>query len=127
MSAVTMKKAQSTFGRAGKIKRRDQRGKVAGFYSDIADGNFVFAGVVKDISSRGIKISDLPLDFPLEKSGYRTVISGSGKHYRVLLRPCWANRDSGTRSIEAGFMIVDAPWDWEEFVLEQLAHHSSTN
>ncbi len=118
MSSLSRKQATDGGGRPGIIRRKNKRAIVKGFVGDIAAGNFVFAGIIEDISSGGIKISHLPSDFSVEKHNYRTVVSGDGKHYRVLVIPCWSKKNELTQTIEAGFKIVEAPWEWEEFVLD---------
>ncbi len=122
MSGLLKSQAKVSSSRAQIIRRKNKRTHVKGFIGDIADGNFVFGGIVEDISSEGLKISNLPSDFPITKHSYRTVISGDGKHYRVLVRPCWTKKDDLTKTMEAGFKIVDAPWEWEEFVLDAVSN-----
>jgi hypothetical protein len=106
-------------------KRRHSRVEVHGFVGDIADGNFVLGGIVEDVSSGGFKLSSLPGNFSAADRNYTTVISGKGKHYKVIVIPCWTKKASNSRSVEAGFKIVQAPWEWTEFVLgsESLFDH----
>ncbi len=119
MSSLQKKHPLHRAVRRNIVRRNEKRTIVNGFVGDVADGNFVFAGRVEDISSGGVKISHLPLDFSLGKhKSYRTVISGDGKHYRVLVSPCWGKRDEATNTLEAGFKLIDAPWEWEELILD---------
>ncbi len=74
---------------------------------DIGDGNFIFAGIVEDISSRGIRMSHLPKEFSADKANYRTVISGYGRHFKVMLRPCWSERNKVKSTVITGFLIID--------------------
>jgi hypothetical protein len=99
------------------IKRRHSRVNVHGFVGDIADGNFVLGGIVEDVSSGGFKLSNLPGAFSAADHNYTTVISGNGKHYRVIVIPCWTKKVGNGRSMEVGFKIVESSWEWAEFVL----------
>lgn len=99
------------------IKRRHARVDVHGYIGDIADGNFVLGGIVEDVSSGGFKLSNLPGTFSAADHSYTTVISGNGKHYRVIVIPCWTKKAGNDRSVEVGFKIVEASWEWAEFVL----------
>jgi hypothetical protein len=98
-------------------KRRHPRVEVRGFVGDIADGNFVLEGIVEDVSSGGFKMSSLPGNFSAADRNYTAVISGKGKHYKVIVIPCWTKKIYNSRTVDAGFKIVQAPWEWTEFVL----------
>lgn len=122
MRSVTKEQSPGSGSKTRIIRRQSVRTPVKGMMGDIADGNFAFAGTVENISSGGMKISNLPKDFSIANQSYRTVVSGDGKHYRILVRPCWVKRDNLTNTTEAGFKIVEASWEWEEFILGLVAH-----
>lgn len=117
MEHMAMQSNQESSQRFGILKRRYQRTGVHGFVADIADGNVVLGGLVTDISAGGFKMTRIADTFAVEKHSYTTIISGEGKHYKVLAKPCWSRLDPSTHSQEIGFKIVDAPWEWTEFVL----------
>jgi hypothetical protein len=99
------------------VKRKHPRVEVHGYVGDVADGNFVLGGIVEDVSSGGFKMSNLPGTFSATDRSYTTVISGKGKHYRVIVIPCWTKKLGNDRSMEVGFRIVQASWEWAEFVM----------
>jgi hypothetical protein len=99
-------------------KRRHPRVEVQGFVGDIADGNLVLAGTVEDVSSGGFKMSNLPKSFTAANQSYTTVISGNGKHYKVIVVPCWTRETDSNRSVEVGFKIIQASWEWIELILD---------
>jgi hypothetical protein len=103
------------------IKRRHPRVEVHGFVGDIADGNFVLGGIVEDVSSGGFKMSDLPGNFSANDRSYTTVISGKGRHYRVIVIPCWTKKVKSSRFMEVGFKIMQASWEWTEFVMNTVS------
>jgi hypothetical protein len=100
----------------GGIHRRYHRGNVSGYSCDIADGQRFFGGVVEDVSSNGFKMSHLSDSFLGEKHNYRAVISGNGKHFKMLAKPCWRRQTAS--GLEIGFKIVDVSWEWTEFVMD---------
>jgi hypothetical protein len=102
----------------GGLHRRYQRGKVAGYSCDITDGQRFFGGVVEDISSNGFKMSHLSDSFLADEHSYLGVISGNGKHFKILAKPCW--RRQTPSGLEIGFKIVDVSWEWTEFILEKV-------
>jgi len=106
------------------IKRRHPRVVVQDFVGDIADGNFVLAGVVNDVSSGGFKLSNLPRNFSAANSSYTMVISGKGKHYRLIAVPCWKKIAVDSHSLDVGFKIVQASWEWTEFILNEISTES---
>lgn len=121
---LTTDKEESS-ARSRLIRRKGKRTEVKGFIGDIADGNYVFSSIVSDISSAGVRLSNLPMDFTSEGVTYRTIISGNGKNYKVVIRPCWIKKDPRTKTQEGGFQIIDSPWDWEEFIHSLLDSDST--
>lgn len=107
--------------RFGVLKRRFQRTGVHGFVADIADGNSMLNGLVADVSSGGFRMTRIADTFVVAKHSYTAFISGGGKNYKVLVKPCWQKNDAGSNFVEMGFKIVDAPWEWMEFVLNTVS------
>jgi len=106
------------------FKRRHSRVDVNGFVGDIADGNLVLGGIVEDVSFSGFKMSSLPKNFSAVHRSYTTVISGNDKHYRCIVIPCWTKKAENKRSVEVGFKIIQASWEWTEFVLNAASPHA---
>ena len=97
-------------------QRKHHREKVSGFVGNIADGPRVIDGIVENVSVGGFEIVDLPQSFSGTGNTYTAVLSGGGKHYKVLTRPCW-RRKTGSNNIHIGFKILDAPWEWLAFTM----------
>lgn len=106
--------------RFGQMNRKDRRAGVGGFVGDLADGNLVFGGTVADISAGGFKIVNIPESFSAEKHTYTAVLSGGGKHFRLLAKPCWRKQGAGRGNVEMGFKILDAPWEWIELTMNEI-------
>lgn len=115
MDHARLQNSKDSENRLGGINRKYQRNKVAGFFGDIADGPVVVGGVVEDVSSNGFKMSHVSDSFLAEKHSYTAVVSGNGKHYKILAKPCWKRKTRD--NFEIGFKVVDAPWEWFEFIL----------
>lgn len=106
--------------RFGQMRRKDRRAGVPGLVGDIADGNQVIGGVIHDISSGGFRIAHIPVCFSADKLTYVVVLSGGGKHYRLLAKPCWRKKGKGQDQDEMGFKIIDAPWEWFELTMLEI-------
>lgn len=106
--------------RFGQMKRKHQRAGMSGFVGDLADGKLVFGGNVEDISIGGFKITNIPQSFGAEKHTYTTILSGGGKHYRLLAKPCWKKQGSRKDNLDIGFKILDAPWEWVAFIMKEI-------
>ncbi len=106
------------------LKRRHTRIEIQGFIGDIADGNFVLEGTVDDVSLGGFKMSNLPRNFSATNNNYTMVISGKGEHYRLIVKSCWKQEMMINHSFVVGFKIVQAPWEWTEFILNTTASSS---
>jgi hypothetical protein len=100
----------------GQVKRKYQRAEVGGFLGNLADDNKVIGGVVGDISTGGFACTNLPESFSADKHAYTAVLSGGGKHYKMLVKPCWRVKKENN-TIQIGFKILDAPWEWVELTM----------
>lgn len=103
----------------GQRKRKYRRARISGFIGDLVDGQKIIGGLIENISTGGFEMSNLPKSFIAEKSTYTTVLSGAGRHYKMLAKPCWSKKNGG-ENINIGFKILDAPWEWVEFTLQEI-------
>ncbi|MDH4317275.1 MAG: PilZ domain-containing protein [Desulfobulbaceae bacterium] len=101
-------------------KRKSQRIDSQSITVSIADGNKIFEGVIDDISTGGVKISQLSNKFSPSHQKYVSVVSGNNKNFKILLQPCWKRSIRGGQYLEVGFEIEYPPWSWTEFVRKQL-------
>jgi hypothetical protein len=104
----------------GQVERKFQRLWVPGFVGELADGKSIVGGIVEDISEGGFKITSIPDSFTAEKHTYSAILSGGGKHYKVLAKPCWRKQGQGKNNVEIGFKILDAPWEWVELTMAEI-------
>ena len=106
--------------RFGQMNRKHRRAGVPGFVGDLADGNLVIGGIIEDISTGGFRITNIPESFAAEKFTYTAILSGGGKHYRLLVKPCWKKKGTIPGSAEMGFKILDAPWEWLNLIMKEI-------
>ena len=99
-------------------KRIHERAELHGHIADIGDGNFIYGGIIEDISISGLKLNGLPTKFAIEGRIYRIVISGgvSNEHIKLKVRPRWKRTAASGLTMDVGFRIIDAPWEWTELV-----------
>lgn len=102
----------------GKIDRKYSRIGVPGVVGNIADGKKALEGTIGNISAGGFQITNLPASFTADSHSYIAVLSNGGKHFRMLVKPCWKMKTSAN-SVNIGFKILDASWEWVEFTLDQ--------
>lgn len=101
--------------RMGGFHRHFQRREVSGYTCDIADSRRLIGAVVENVSANGFKVSRIGEGFLAAEHCYRTVISGNGKHFKILAKPCWKRQTS--QGVEIGFKILDVSWEWLEMTL----------
>jgi hypothetical protein len=101
-------------------KRRRIRVKLEGYIADVADGYFVYAGRVEDVSLSGLRLSKLPVKFSVEGKKYTLVVSGGPNFdcYKLKVVPRWRRKDDIV--LVAGFKVVEAPEEWRAFVRKVL-------
>lgn len=97
-------------------KRRQVRMKLKGYIADIADGHFIYGGVVEDVSNEGLRLNDLPDKFAVEGKRYSVIVSGGPNSpcYKLKVAPRW-RRKNGIL-VDVGFNIAEASAGWETFV-----------
>ncbi|MDR3090223.1 MAG: hypothetical protein LBU39_10470 [Desulfobulbaceae bacterium] len=100
--------------------RRHGRLAVTGLSVGIADGGSYAVAVADNVSQGGLKLSGLSSRFQANKFFYRAVVSGGGKTFRLTMKPCWKRSGDG-QSVEMGFKVIDAPWEWCEFTDPEIA------
>ena len=98
-------------------KRKHPRFKVDGLSCHIAAGNMIFDGVVEDISAGGFKMANLPKALTVKRHTYQAVLSGNGRHHRLIVIPCWTEKPANSRLTRVGFRIIQASWEWTEHIL----------
>lgn len=103
----------------GQRKRKYHRAGVLGFVADFADGNRIITGIVENVSTGGFEINNLPKSFIAEKHIYTVILSGGGKHYKMLVKPCW--RKQKGFNVLIGFKIVEASWEWMQLTMHEIA------
>lgn len=118
-----MKKSELQLDAASRVRsdgiyRRYQRRELSNYSGDIADENLVVGGVVENVSANGFKLSGVSSAFRAQKYNYKVMVSGGGKYFKLMARPCWQKTGTGTKDI--GFKVMDASWEWYEFVLESF-------
>ena len=97
-------------------KRHEYRARLKGYIADIADGHFIYGGMVEDVSLEGLRLNDLPDKFSLEGRKYSIIISGGPDLpcYKLKVAPRW-RRKNGIL-VDVGFNIAEAPKSWQDFV-----------
>ncbi|MCI5224434.1 MAG: PilZ domain-containing protein [Candidatus Electrothrix sp. AR4] len=72
-------------------KRKQPRMNVSGYIADIADGKFVYTGIVQDISFEGLRLHDLPDKFSRKGDVFKVVVSNElhSLHYKLSVYPQW--------------------------------------
>jgi hypothetical protein len=103
-------------------KRRHERMELHGHIADIADGNFIYGGILEDVSFGGLKLNSLPTKFAIEGRTYCIVVSGeaSETHLKLTVRPRWKRKVKSGLSMDVGFMVVDAPLKWTDLVNKRM-------
>jgi len=103
-------------------KRRHERIELQGHIADIADGNFIYGGIIEDVSMDGLMLSSLPIKFAAEGKTYSIVVSGgtAGTNFKLIVRPRWKRTAKSGLSMDVGFRIMEAPWEWTELVNKMI-------
>lgn len=98
--------------RTGQRPRKHRRMRAPLLVGDVADGKNVFQAMVEDFSAGGLRMSDIPNSFRIDRDVYTIVISTGKHHFRLMVKPRWQKQNQFGKNREIGFKIIDAPWRW---------------
>lgn len=97
-------------------KRRHERIDNQHILADLSDGTGFFTGTVKDFSRFGLLLDDVPKRLDESLPQVSVVIQNATESFKFKAKARWTKKQALSKMI--GFEIVDAPWGWAEFVLE---------
>jgi len=97
-------------------KRRYQRISIKNLSVDASDGVSFFKGVISDVSSVGVCMTDLSKKLDGKVRMITVIVSGQGRNFKMKVRPKWSTYDGVNKSI--GAEILNPPWGWVEFVMK---------
>lgn len=108
-------------------KRKQSRVNLSGYIADIADGNFVYTGTVQDVSTKGLRLNDLPNKFTFNGKAVKIVVSHefSSTHYKLQAYPQW--RIINGISLDVGFNIINAPASWNTLIQQSIPTKENKN
>lgn len=109
----------------GRVKRKHDRVAITGLTGELVDGSSVVGVIVDDISLGGFKVTQVPQNISLDQHSYRAVISKNGKHYKMLIKPCWESQPVQPGDKEIGFKILDSCYQWASFLKSQQNQQES--
>ena len=101
-----------------KQQRQDERHKTFGLMSFISDGKSSVLGIVEDLSAKGLRIGQVPLDFNATVQSCKAVIHSPTGDFNILLKPRWEKETNRGMYKTIGFQIIDPPSGWTEFIRE---------
>jgi hypothetical protein len=87
---------------------------VKNFTVDASDGDGFFQGMVQDVSRFGVCIKNLPQRINDKAKRIIIVVSGDGRNFKMLARPCWGTLKDSEKSL--GAELLNPPWGWTAFV-----------
>lgn len=97
-------------------KRSSERLMTMGLMSTVSDGKAAYLGVVEDVSTSGVCLSQVPAVFDDTVERCFTVVKGPTCDYKFQLHPCWARATNRGMYKVIGFQIEDPSQSWKKFV-----------
>lgn len=97
-------------------KRRHDRIECGRLLADISDGAGFFTGIIKDFSRFGLLLEDVPQRLNETSSKVSVIFRSDTTHYKLKAKTRWTKKQAISKMV--GFEIINAPWGWAEFVME---------
>ena len=82
--------------------------------ADVSDGRLCFRGAVSNVSRKGLMMQNIPKPFNFYSKKWVTVISNTGKNFKLLIKPRWSKAQEEGKTI--GFQIIFPPLAWMRFI-----------
>lgn len=86
--------------------------------SFISDGKSSVLGIVEDLSSTGLRVGQVPVDFDDAVKQCKAVVHSPTGDFNIVLAPRWTKETNQGMYKTIGFQIVNPPEGWKEFVTE---------
>ena len=102
-------------------RRTNERHTTCGLISSMWDGKSACIGIVDDVSSTGIKVSNIPTFFDLNSQKYVSIVHGPHDDIIMVLRPSWKKETSKEKYFSAGFHVLKTTSNWKKFIAETMA------
>ena len=93
-------------------RRFADRNNTEGIISSLFDGRSNFIGVVDDVSSSGVRISNIPAKFNCSSKQCFSLINAPETDYKVVLMPRWTEVTNNGMYKTVGFKIHNPPPGW---------------
>lgn len=97
-------------------KRKYPRIANTSLIADVSDGKRFFSGYVSNLSRCGLLLENIPEQIDHKACRISVIISGKGKNFTMITRPCWSKQRDGSTTL--GLEILNAPSNWTEFIRE---------
>jgi hypothetical protein len=85
------------------------------------NGNSACIGVVEDVSSTGIRVSQLPSHFDQHSRKCFIIVHGPLQDFKLTLQAKWRSETQKEMHQMIGFKIVNPTLNWKNFIEENLA------
>ena len=105
-------------------KRRHERIDNQHMQADLSDGTGFFTGTVKDFSRFGLLLEDVPKRLNETSPQVSVVIQNATESFKVKAKTRWTKKQALSKMI--GLEIVNAPYGWAEFVMENEDERDNT-
>lgn len=97
-------------------KRENKRYTTSGLISNTTNGLESFMGVIDNVSTTGLRLSNVPTNFDDTIETCYSIVSSPKRYYSFALRPRWVRITDNGMSKMIGFEIENPPASWHRFV-----------
>ena len=97
-------------------KRRHDRVTNQKLLVNISDGAGFYTGTVKDFSRAGLLLDDVPKRLNAKAKNISVIIDNNTNNFKFKAKPRWTKQQAISQLV--GFEIVNPPWGWAEYVIE---------
>jgi hypothetical protein len=101
------------------LERKHKRASELGLTADITEKSSTFHVIVDDFSTNGLKLSSVANGFDCNNHSYTVLISRGNHYFKLLVKPCWQKLNNDGKESEIGCKILDAPWKWIQFTMQE--------
>lgn len=101
-------------------RRKNERHETCGLMSSIWDGKSACIGVIDDVSTTGIKVSQIPSFIDLDSGKFFTIVHGPLTDVKMMLRLKWKKETQKDMYLSAGFQVLKPTYNWKQCINKSM-------
>ncbi|MDD3814572.1 MAG: hypothetical protein PHZ02_07990 [Desulfocapsaceae bacterium] len=102
-------------------RRTSKRHATPGLISSIWNGESACIGTIEDVSTTGLRVSQIPSHFNEQSRKCFMIVHGPLQDFKLMLQSTWKSETKKEKAQMIGFKVVHPTLNWKNFLAVTLA------